>query len=409
MRLFFLRRPGRSPLSRGAAAPLAACAAAALLFAALHLCLPGDPFAPSPYSSYTLQALAWRSGRAWLEADVPYLELALYEGRRYVSFPPVPSVPVFLLTFVFGGDVPDGMLNMLYALCACAVLCRLLERLGWRPARAAALAVLLCLGSSLLPLALSGAVWYQAQVLAFLLTALSVERMQARRPLPALLCWALAVGCRPLNVLYGPALLIFYALQSRRMGLGAARALRSLAPGAAAALAVALAMGAYNLARFGNPFEFGHHFLPEFSTQGGDQFSLAHIGGNVRNFVFSWPFEATGGGWAFKQFGFSLFLANPALLWLAADLGAGLVTRSARPGPWSAALCLLLQLLALLSHRTFGGFQYGARYAADLIPYAALHLAYRRPGPRSRLLMELLLAAGLVMAAFGSCAVRLPA
>ena len=61
-----------------------------------------NPIGPSGYCTYTLQALAWRDGQICLSQDYPWLELAIYQGKYFVSFPPVPSVPLYFLTFLFG-------------------------------------------------------------------------------------------------------------------------------------------------------------------------------------------------------------------------------------------------------------------------------------------------------------------
>ena len=76
-----------------------------MLFAFVHSAQGTSPLRPSLYNTYTLQAMQWRQGKAVLEEDVPHLELAIYNGQYYVSFPPVPTVPVFLLTFLFGKNV----------------------------------------------------------------------------------------------------------------------------------------------------------------------------------------------------------------------------------------------------------------------------------------------------------------
>jgi hypothetical protein len=65
-----------------------------------------------------------------------------------------------------------------------------------------------------------------------------------------------------------------------------------------------------------------------------------------------------------------------------------------------------LHLFFLLMHRTFGGFQYGARYAVDLIPYAVLYLVLRqekKPGITEAAVMFL----GLGMSIFGSLVIRI--
>lgn len=72
------------------------------LWAGLHAALQTSFFGPSGYSTYTLQALAWREGRLFLSRDYPHLELAVYQGNYYVSFPPVPSLVLLPLTFLCG-------------------------------------------------------------------------------------------------------------------------------------------------------------------------------------------------------------------------------------------------------------------------------------------------------------------
>ena len=72
--------------------PLTAFLIICCVYAGVHLALGTQPFAHSDYDSYTLQALAWREGKISLGQDYPHLELAVYEGDWYVSFPPVPSL-----------------------------------------------------------------------------------------------------------------------------------------------------------------------------------------------------------------------------------------------------------------------------------------------------------------------------
>lgn len=74
----------------------------ALMYLCFYLATEKSPFAPSMYNTYTRQAMAWRQGLLHLPEDVPHLELAVFNGDYYVSFPPLPSVSLFLLTFIFG-------------------------------------------------------------------------------------------------------------------------------------------------------------------------------------------------------------------------------------------------------------------------------------------------------------------
>jgi len=66
--------------------------------------------------------------------------------------------------------------------------------------------------------------------------------------------------------------------------------------------------------------------------------------------------------------GFLFFLANPFFILLA------LRVRKPSPEQWIALGCLVVNLLLLAMHRTFGGWQFGARYTVDLLPYALVAL-----------------------------------
>lgn len=378
-----------------------------LLLVSLQLINGRSPLKPSLYDTYTRQAMAWREGSAQLKEDVPHLELAQFEGGYYVSFPPVPSAVIFPFTFIFGAHVPDALLQLSYALIAYYAIVRMFGRHHWPPLAAASFAFLALTAGSMLPMLLTGAVWYHAQALAFTLTLLAIERMDADSPTAGLLCYALAVGCRPFNALYGPLLLPLYML-TPQSGKNFRNNPQRLLPGLFLGLMVAVALGWYNHMRFGNVLEFGHNHLPEFSFQGGQQFAIAHIAQNARTFLLGSPVVNENGYWHLHRFGFSMFLANPLFLcllgWVAADTFRGRFT-----GRKGAILCVfLVHLLLLLSHRTFGGYQYGARYTVDCLPYALLYLLENRNRKAPHTANWGLLAAGLALAIWGSISITLP-
>ena len=244
-----------------------------------------------------------------------------------------------------------------------------------RPWAAGLWALFLVFASDMVSVSLDGGVWYQAQTLNFLLLVSAFAAMARKRPTLACLFYALAVGCRPFTVLFGPVLLMMYLQQKKRPRLW---------PGLAAGLCVAACYAAYNYARFGNVFEFGHNYLPEFTRVETGQFSLAYVAGNVKTFLFGLPFSVQNGAWTLNKFGFSMFLCNPALWMAAVWLVEAAVRRRFRPQMLLVWLLMLLHLFCLFLHKSFGGFQFGARYTLELIPYAAamLHFSPRR-APRA--------------------------
>ena len=91
----------------------------------------------------------------------------------------MPSVTMYFLTFLFGVNTPDALVVKVYGMLAVIAIYAILVRRKWNAWHAAGMALLMTLGGSMLPLLMNGAVWYQAQTLAFMLTALSVMLMMA--------------------------------------------------------------------------------------------------------------------------------------------------------------------------------------------------------------------------------------
>lgn len=367
-----------------------ACGFLAVLAAALWYARQtgADFFAHCMTDSYTLQALAWRAGKTTLDGNLPWLELAIYEGRQYLSFPPVPTIPLWLLTFVFGENTPSGLLPLLYLLGGYAAAYFLCAR-RMRPGSAAVLAVLACVGGSLTDVAVSdanfcGAVWYQAQMLAFLLTMLSFLLVDGKSRAGwywGLVCYALAIGCRPFNIALAPAVMWVFMKRlagGERFGW---RLIRRAAPFCVAPFLIGCAYGCYNLARFDSFFQFGHDYLPEFVQSGEPMFSLSYFARNVRNLL---RMPAVWRGWSEMPVvsGFAVWLTQPVLF-----LALGWFVFRALRGKITAAdavlaACIAVQAFALTLHRTNGGWQYGARYLCDTLPAAvALRARMRRNMP----------------------------
>ncbi|MBQ9298989.1 MAG: hypothetical protein IJ214_00610 [Clostridia bacterium] len=387
--------------------PLLLCWATAVFYAFFCLYIGIDPVGSSGYNTYTLQALAWRSGSYSLGQDYPWLELATYQGDWYVSFPPVPTIPLFFLTFLFGGATPDNLLVKLYLLAGCLSVYRMLRRARYDKLSAVGFTLFFSFASCLVALTTEGGVWYQAQMLAYALTCAAIACMFCRKITASLICYAFAVGCRPFNAIYGLPLLAQYAMLYRPFREKWQRAARQIVPGVLCGLLVAFFYGWYNYIRFGNPLEFGHNYLPEFSWQGGTQFSVAHIAQNLKSFVLRMPFALENGEWRLSHFGFCFLIANPVfilfLFWIAADL-------IRRRFTWTKAIIFFscaVHLFLLLLHRTFGGFQFGARYTCDLLPYAALYLAQEGRVRRMLLPEKLLLVPALFFSLYGAASILL--
>lgn len=332
-------------------------------------------FSHGDYDSYTRQAAAWWHGMAHLpspdETDAqlmafraePWLEIAVFEGRHYVSFPPFPSVVQFLLYPVFGMNVPDNMINTLFGIGIFILIYLFMIKRGYEGLSASAFALLLTLGSNLFYISLTGWVWFSAQTQSFFFSALAVYFIYSKNKKAwyfSFLCLGIAVACRPFQLVYAPLLL--YMLYKNTGGKnGFARNLLGCAKYVLPMAAAGVLIAAYNYARFRDIFEFGHNYLPEFEQQ--KQFSFSYVPQNLLE-VLKLP-EINNGRFEWPMFNGTLFfLVNPAFIALAVSL----VKRLGRARA-IYFLCFIAHFLLLLTHRTMGGWQFGSRYLVDLLPF----------------------------------------
>ena len=346
-----------------------------LTWIGIEMLLNVDIFAHEPHDSYTLQALAWRKGMLSLGQNYPWLELAIFNGDYYVSFPSVPALVMLPLTFLFGENTPNTLITGLYFLGSYFAAYALARR--FRKAQDAQfMALFMTLGCNMLQFSLLGGVWNQAQLLSFLLTTLCALGLTGESPAEwgvGLGCLALSVGCRPFQAVYVPfGLWMLYQNLNRRSPAPLFRTLIRMIPYLIFPALVALALGWYNWARFGNPIEFGHNYLPEFTRDPDQpQMGTQYILNNLRNLLRLPHFEEN--RLMFPMFdGFAFYIANPIYATAIIALIVKLLRRRFDWGDGLLCAGFAAEILLLLCHKTFGGWQFGARYLCDLIPMLML-------------------------------------
>ncbi len=392
------RRRGARPLS-----PEWQTAAAVVLALLLARCAVGLFTAQWPwqrlntYNSYSLQACAWLQGRLDLGQDYPWLELAVYGGRYYVSFPPFPSVVLLPFAAALGASTPDGWIALAFSLIAAVHAARIARRLSGRTQlsgetgaeearaqnRAAVLwACGLLLANGYLFLTLNGWVWFIAQNICFALTLAAIDHALSGRGTASLALWACAVGCRPMMLFLLPVLLALlwraHAPESPRAFVKRC-ALWLILPALIGGFYAAL-----NWARFGNPLEFGHNYLPEFQRAEQGQFSLSYAWEHLRQWLLPLPVNGLGVAEIPVADGMPLWLTSPLLLSACAEWIAARVRRDRAAGPlrWMLPAVVALYLFVILCHRTLGGWQFGNRYVVDVMPmlFLGFLLEKREPG-----------------------------
>ncbi|MDO4567712.1 MAG: hypothetical protein Q4B99_02000 [Clostridia bacterium] len=334
------------------------------------------------WDSYTLQAMAWREGRLDLGRNYDHLELACYEGLYYVSFPPTPTLVMLPLTYIFGYNTPNNIVVMLYAIGAAIFIYRSLLLAAIRPMHAALLSALAVFGSGAMWMSTIGGVWFQAQLLNLLLCSAAVYCALKNRRFAAYLLVAFAVGCRPFSLLVFPVFFIAFlsmdcdGLKGKPFREIARAALTQWKYLLAPAL-VGVAYMVFNYVRFGNVFEFGHNYLPEFLEAEHGQFNIVYIPQNLYNILLRFVWFEPNMQLDYPLFdGFCFIVANPIFIIFLSRLIADIVRKRMEPVRIAANAAMLLILILLCAHKTFGGWQFGARYTVDLIPLGIFFLVW---------------------------------
>lgn len=356
-----------------------------MVFSGKHL------LSDNPYDSFLRQTLSWLQGRLDLGQNYEWLELAIYEGKYYVSFPPFPSYVLLPFALVFGEQTPDTLLAFLVMLVGVCYAAKIAMHFRLPEFSCVFFAVFLYASNNLWQITVDGWVWFFAQNLSFTLSLMAFYHALSGQKGRAYFFLAAAVGCRPFQIIYLPVLcMLLYREQPgkdfrEKMDDFIWQKPYTYIPAALLGLSYLL----LNLLRFGEPFEFGHNHLPEFIYSEHGQFSLHYVWENLQN-LFRIPVldAATGKIDTFGFNGMNLFLAYPLLilfliLFCKRLRGAKKERRTYLLLVVPSLLLFAVHILFFLTHKTMGGAHFGNRYIADAIPvvYVLTVLSVAPPVP----------------------------
>ena len=336
------------------------------------------------YNSYTRQACAWLDGRLDIQGGekLTWLELAIYEGKYFVSFPPFPSYLLLPFAAIFGLNTPDAWIALFVTCVGIAYACMLYSRLA-RDQNGLFWVLFLFLGTGYPFIAFNGWVWFIAQNLCFTLSLMSIFHALKGQGTVSLSCWAAAVGCRPMVLVYLPLLLWILYRQQRRSypQLPGWHVVLRRWYWAMGPLVLGGSYMLLNYLRFGSMTEFGHNYLPEFQRAANGQFSLSYIWGNLCNLVRLPQWNGTEEPLTFfKINGFAFFITNPLLItMLVALVHAFIRKRLPKAITVMLPLLTLTYVLIICAHRTLGGWQFGNRYLLDIMPWMYFGFLHWKP------------------------------
>lgn len=345
------------------------------------------PWKSQPYNSYILQAQSWLEGRLDLGRDYPYLELAIFNNKYYVSFPPFPSY-VMLPFVLIGWNSCDSMIAFAVSLLGAVYAFKILKHFDIESKTAIFFALLLTVGSNWLMTAQNAWVWFIAQNMAFSLSLMAIYYALKNKIGLSLAFWACAVGCRPFQILYLPALL--YLIYNAHKAVNPEDKIIDIIKKRYLALVpmavIALSYMILNFARFGNITEFGHNYLPEFTNSELGQFNLSYIKENIGS-VFRLPSVNSSGIWEYPQFnGMCIFLISPIVIsYIVYTVKAfALKQETDKKLIFIIIVIVILEILCITSHKTMGGSHFGNRYMNDILPAILLGTALLKPSSENK-------------------------
>jgi hypothetical protein len=364
----------RSPLALDDWSRLVVPAAIASLAALLYLVTVPERVA---LDSFLPLADGFLHGRLYIDQPMPWLELVPRpEGGFYPPFPPMPAVVLVPFVALFGSGFDQGIATALFGGANVALVWLLLGRAGVAPTSAAWLTAAFGIGSVHWWVAGTGTVWLHGHVVAVFFALLALN-LAVRRRWPILA--GLFLGCAAASRLpVGLTLPLYLALYANlRFPPWAARPsgsdLRAAALVAAGLAVPAALVMAYNLARFGSPFEFGYGLIPGVLDEPWYAKGILNVEYIPRHLhlIFMRGFDYVD---AFPWFrpnwsGASPLLTTPVLLWL-------VKARSTTPLVAYGWIAVLLGLTPDLLHGAPGFAQFGYRFILDVMPILLLMLGW---------------------------------
>jgi hypothetical protein len=329
----------------------------------------------TPFNHYVLLADAMLDGRLYLRDPAPYLEVAVWQDRAYVIYPPMPALLLLPFVALFGAGVSQTSLSIVLGAANVALCYLVVLRFFGRRTLALWIALLYGFGTVQWYHAANGAAWYIAHVVAlFFLWLALLEATGAGR----LFLIGLLIGCAfmarvPTLCAAAFVLVYFWERFVPRRDPSGRLDLRTVAPSwlrLSGGLSVGLLLTAlYNLLRFDDPLQSGNTLIADFDQLTAfphGLFSPRYVPQHLSEMFTrlpalqpEWPYVVP------RIYAMAVWFTTPAFFLI---LGARFTTRLG----FACLIAVLVTAVPILMHGASGFTQFGYRYTLDFTPFLLL-------------------------------------
>lgn len=325
----------------------------------------------TPYNNYVLFANAVLHGRLWIDWPGPYIDAVLWNGHRFIVNDPLPGFLMIPFVALFGVAANQTFLAVILCAIAVGAAWELCERLDCEPAVTVWLCAFYLIGSDLLWCSMLGDVWFIAQTSAVACMTLALVEMAGRnRMWVVMLFYAGAIASRFTVVMALPAVASIVLAGGLR-GDGRLRlnwpAIKApLLQLCAVMIPATLLWCAYNIVRWGVPWDSGHTVFfhqDAIGSQSGSPFALSHVPYQLWSFFVQYPDFSNRWPWIRPSF------SGVALTWTAPALALAFLAWRPRPLVIALWIAVILAAGPSLLYYVNGFAQYGMRHALDFIPF----------------------------------------
>jgi hypothetical protein len=329
----------------------------------------------SAFNQYALLADALLDGRLDLRDPAPHLEMAVWQGRSYVIYPPMPALLMLPFAVVSKAPVAQTSFAIVVGAVNVALAYLVVLRLFERRALAVWMALLFGFGTVQWYHAINGSVWFVAHIVALLFLWLALlEVAGAGRLILIGLLIGGAFMARVPTICAAVFVITYYweRFLPRRDHPGRYNlrpvAINWVQFGGGLAVGV-LITALYNVLRFDDPFNSGNTLIPNFDQLTAFPYGLyspryvtqhlSEMFTRLPDLQSEWPFVIP------RVYAMAVWFTTPAFFLI---FGARFGTRLGL----ACMLAVLATAIPILMHGASGFVQFGYRYTLDFTPFLVL-------------------------------------